>query len=107
MSGVVDLEATFDRPGERSQVFGVGADDEVSAAERSFCHTPVDDVSEGGLCEERTHLPGMVIVERLNGAAHQEAGEPCLTATAPPRLGHHRRGCSLSPHRDVMTVAQG
>ena len=104
---MVDLEATVDRPGERSQVFGVGADDEVSAAERSFCHTSADDISEGGLCEELTHLPGMEIVERLNVAAHQEAGEPCLTATTPPRLGHHRRGCSLSPHRDVMTVAQG
>ena len=80
-----------DRSGEQVKVLGIGADDDVVAAKRSFDDRSVDDVGARCFGKELTHAPRLVVVESLDLAADQETREACLAASAAPPLGHDGR----------------
>src|ERR1700722_15211383 len=73
-SGVVDFEAVADGGGDRLEVAGVGADDEVAAPQCAFDDACVDDVGGGRAGGERTDGSGLGIVEGLEVASGQQPG---------------------------------
>ncbi len=84
---MVDFEAAADGGGDGLEVAGVGADDQVPAAQGSLDDAGVDDVGGGGAAGERADGAGLGIVEGLDVASGKQPGQEGLAAAAAPGLG--------------------
>ncbi len=60
------------RRGERAEVAGIRADDEVVEPESSFDDSAVHDVAECGPGKQLSHAPRLAVVESLHGAPDEE-----------------------------------
>ena len=71
---MVDFEASADGGGDGLEVAGVGANDQVAAAQGSFDDACVDDVGGGRVGGERAGGAGPGVVQGFGVAAGQEPG---------------------------------
>ncbi|HVB44469.1 MAG TPA: hypothetical protein VNF47_17465 [Streptosporangiaceae bacterium] len=89
---MIDFELVAGGGGHGAEVAGVGADDEVASAKGAFDDAGIDDVGGLGAAGEGSGGPGLEVIERLNVASGEDAGEEGLAGCAAPALGHDRRG---------------
>ena len=69
---MVDFDVVADGGGDGLEVGGVGADDQVVAAQGAFDDAGVDDVGDGPAGGERAGGAGPGVVQGLDVAAGQE-----------------------------------
>jgi hypothetical protein len=100
-SGAVNFKVVAGSGGDGVQVAGVGADDQVAAAERALDDASIDDVAGAGAGGEGPGGAGASVVEGLGVASGQEPGQQGLAAAAAPRLGQHGSG-----HRGNFAAGQ-
>jgi len=95
-SWAVDLEPTAGSVGDRVEVAGVRAHDEVTASKRSFHHADVDDVGHrgaGGQCADGACL---LVFQWFDVATDEQTRQQGLSASVAPRLRDD--GCRSRRH---------
>src|SRR5260370_16922109 len=114
-SGALDLDTAIDSGGDWLQSADVGNHEQVVTAEGSLSHTSVNDVRGRCASGQRTDRPSPLIVERFDGAAHQQPGEESLAALSSPCLSNygcgdrrhftaHNQGSVTGPHAAFPTI---
>jgi hypothetical protein len=91
MSDALDPEADASSACDAPNVFRVGSDDSIPAADRAFNDCNVDDIIVACSADKHARFPRAVFGQRLNVAHRQEPGQTGLTGAAPPSLGQGRR----------------
>src|SRR5260370_13163630 len=114
-SGALDLDTAIDSGGDCLQIADVGTHDQVVTAQGSLSHTSVKDVRGRCASGQRTDRPSPLIVERFDGAAHQQPGEESPAALSSPCLSDygcgdrrnftaHKQGSVTGPHAAFPTI---